>query len=863
MSSNGRAPTIAQRPDKGGVEGRRLQVKTNFFAIPQLPVDTIWHYDVAITPEIPPEKARKLWQVIEELPEIKKFKTVFDGRCNAYSSEELDFDMNVGITRQVALPDPSGAPKSSSSSSSSSSRPRSRNEFTVKMSKVAKIDLGELHDFLNRKGPFTPSCMTALQALNIVLTHKLFSERVSVGRSAFTPERAQNLGGGIEKWDGIFQSIRPGQGRLYANIDVASGAFVKGGNAAGLMPEVLRKRDVEDLRRYGLGSRDFQVLHKHFKACSFTVTHRGASFKKRYKVSEVSMMSAEKITFEQTLNDGGKCHLSIPQYYEKAYGLRLRYPFLPCIGVRGRESTLYFPAEVCVIVPGKRFTRRLNEEQTAEMIKGTCTKPRERLDRIQRNVRELDFNNNAYMREFKLKVNPEMISVPARLIDPPTVEYSNRSMVNPQGGGWQLNPSRKMFKGAELSSWGILVFEDENRFPQYTVQNFVRELTSTLTENGVTVIRREPPIMYAQGNQVERNVDSIWSMIERACHESPQIILVVLPSVCQTYAAIKQYCETSQNGKMTQCVLSNKIKRVNRQYCGMLGLKINAKLGGINNTLAKNSIPFVTEAPTMIIGADVTHPTPGGGGGGRGGRDDGQRSIVAVVGSMDSHGFRYAGRLQLQDSRCEVIEQLKYLVYELIAAFAIRNKIRPSRILFYRDGVSDGQFAQVLEAEVAAVKEACHHMDPNYSPKITFVVVKKRHHARLFPMHPNDGDRSGNCQAGTVVDSVITHPTEFDFYLQSHGGLQGTSRPTLYHVLLDQNNFTSDSLQSLTFRLCHIYSRCPKSVSIVPPVYYAHLLAYRARQYQGREFSDSGSSGSNPEHTFQISDNIKNNMFFV
>ena len=54
--------------------------------------------------------------------------------------------------------------------------------------------------------------------------------------------------------------------------------------------------------------------------------------------------------------------------------------------------------------------------------------------------------------------------------------------------------------------------------------------------------------------------------------------------------------------------------------------------------------------------------------------------------------------------------------------------------------------------------------------KITVIVVGKRHHVRFFPQTPKDADRSGNCPAGTVVDRDITHPTEFDFYLQSHGG---------------------------------------------------------------------------------------------
>ena len=100
------------------------------------------------------------------------------------------------------------------------------------------------------------------------------------------------------------------------------------------------------------------------------------------------------------------------------------------------------------------------------------------------------------------------------------------------------------------------------------------------------------------------------------------------------------------------------------------------------------------------------------------------------------------------------------------------------------------------------------------------IIVAKRHHQRFFPKDQRDGDRrSGNCPAGTVIDSDIAHPTEFDFYLQSHGGLLGTSRPAHYSVLYDENNFTADSLQSLSFALCHLYARSTRSVSIPAPVY--------------------------------------------
>ena len=96
------------------------------------------------------------------------------------------------------------------------------------------------------------------------------------------------------------------------------------------------------------------------------------------------------------------------------------------------------------------------------------------------------------------------------------------------------------------------------------------------------------------------------------------------------------------------------------------------------------------------------------------------------------------------------------------------------RILFYRDGVPSGQFREILDVEVAAIKKACsaiHGMftrgfmsSEGYDPAITFVIVQKRHHTRLFPLNTVDSDRSGNVQPGTVVDRGITHPFEFGIF---------------------------------------------------------------------------------------------------
>lgn len=116
----------------------------------------------------------------------------------------------------------------------------------------------------------------------------------------------------------------------------------------------------------------------------------------------------------------------------------------------------------------------------------------------------------------------------------------------------------------------------------------------------------------------------------------------------------------------------------------------------------------------------------------------------------------------------------------------------------------------------------------------------------FFPMNLSEGvGRAKNVPPGLVIDTDVVSKTHFDYYLSSHEGIQGTSRPTHYFVLWDDNNLSADSIQQLTFSLTHIYARCTRSISFPAPVAYAHLVAYRAQRHIiGYKQSDDSDSGS-------------------
>ena len=169
----------------------------------------------------------------------------------------------------------------------------------------------------------------------------------------------------------------------------------------------------------------------------------------------------------------------------------------------------------------------------------------------------------------------------------------------------------------------------------------------------------------------------------------------------------------------------------------------------------------------MYVGVDLSHGPQTTGG---------RISAVAVVASADdvpSRYFKEVYKQQRTEEACENsienIVHMKEIMVSLIQQYERYRGFPPNAIVIYRDGISEGEFDSVFEAELTATREACTQLSPVYRPYLTYIVVNKRHHTRFFPMNAG----SNNVEAGTVVDSHdVTNPVTFDFYLNSqHGAL--------------------------------------------------------------------------------------------
>jgi aubergine-like protein len=241
---------------------------------------------------------------------------------------------------------------------------------------------------------------------------------------------------------------------------------------------------------------------------------------------------------------------------------------------------------------------------------------------------------------------------------------------------------------------------------------------------------------------------------------------------------------------------------------------MNAKLGGE---------PWLFNMPlkkTMVVGFDVYHggaPAPGS-------------SISAMVCSTTTTYGRYFSTLSFHDNRGEVSTKVGGDFFKCLRAYQEINNVLPERVVFYRDGVGEGQLEHVVNTELEAIKKCITetYTSLNVTPaNLIYIIVTKKINARIFQrVTTGPGGGFDNPTPGTVVDDVITWPERYDFFLIAQGARQGTVSPTNYNVIYDGVRLEADKLQILSYKLCHGYYNWSGTVAVPAQCQYAHKLAY-------------------------------------
>lgn len=713
---------IAKRPSEKPTKGTPVKVWANFLPITKFQYPQILSYSLEITNQMRQQANKKDSEaVFLQMCREKKFgeraSPAYDGNL-VYSITDL---CNGSKTKrfEVIVPaqDDVGRPK----------------RFTAFLKYARPFDLKDMREYIkeNSDQPWDGTIQNILIVLNAFLNSKVRTQHLTLGRKAIFPKpdesRRRFLIGGVELLSGFWQSIRPGWNQLLINVDICHATYYPSGPMLDVIPKVLRQGNKEksrdDLRR-GLSRQEIDTISKFFKDVNVTTRDRGYNgIKPKHKVIQITAKSADEIIIY------GK-RISVTQQY-KNDGINLQYPMLPCVHAKKpKVGDVYLPLEICVVISGQKYSSEiLNQAQLRDMIEKTAAKPADRFEKIAWANRAIyQHSTDEALRSIKMEVGQQFVQLQSRVLPAPKLISHEDSEITPQLGSWD---SKRFIRGADLYNWSVVVFEDPKILPIKQVQAALKILMEALEMKGLNVQNKTPNITYGNPQGGYEKSLAIAAQNARVNRDKPpQLIICAVQRKINgssgIHPQIKKICGIDL-GVVSQCVIAGNMKGDIikwRQICGNIALKINGKLGGKNYSLAKNELKFKAEKRHMVFGADVFHP----------GKEDkkGRPSVAAVCASMDATTTTYVSRYRMNKTlKNEIIETIDDMAIELLEEFKKRNGALPDQIIFYRDGVAEGQFEKVMNEEVELLKRAFNKFySPKPPPKLTFIIVQKRHHAR-------------------------------------------------------------------------------------------------------------------------------------
>ncbi|KAH7977654.1 hypothetical protein HPB49_003141 [Dermacentor silvarum] len=398
------------------------------------------------------------------------------------------------------------------------------------------------------------------------------------------------------------------------------------------------------------------------------------------------------------------------------------------------------------------------------------------------------------MDQWGLKFDQALVTVKGRVLPAERVTQSDHSRhYNPQMAEFlRETRDQRLHVSVNIDSCVVIC----PKWAEPNTRQFVSTLLSVCPPMGLGMC--EPQLLVLEDDRAGNYV--------RALHQvgsggNLQLAIFVLPNNRKDRYDMIKRAACIDLGLHTQVILARTIgnRRNMRSVATKVAIQLNCKLGGEAWCL---EIPL---ANTMVVGYDTYHDS-----------SLRKRSAGAFVASMNQNMTRWYSRVAFHATHQELGSSLGLLLQDaLLKYMQVNSGSAPERIIFFRGGVSDGQIPQVREWEIEQIIDSLNVFFPGKIPKLAFVVVTKL------------GDYV-NPPPGTVVNTKVTHPECYDYFVVSQSVRQGTVAPTRYNVIYDTTGLKPDHMQQLSYKLTHLYFNWPGTIRVPAPCQYAHKLAFLA-----------------------------------
>ena len=646
-------------------------------------------------------------------------------------------------------------------------------------------------------GEVQPQDFAYIQLLNILVRKMMEKMQLAqVDRHYFDPKAAVNLTEyKLELWPGYITSIRQHEQDMLLGCEMKM-KCMRMDSALDQIGTIIKANKANYKTAVGRALIGTRVITKYNN--------------RTYCVDDIVWDKNPATTFPDRKTGSA---VSFIQYFKQRYNVEvkdLKQPLLMSNPTKqmkraGIETPVMLIPELCNMT-GLTDDQRADFKLMKAFTTASAPTPPERIKSLQRfaeRVQGID-TITAELDSWDLRFDPQPAKLQGRTLAPEEIctgkgKKGSYKIENADWGG-QVGRNYYLWAGVNCASWAVIYPGRD----QENVKEFVNSLSNLAGSMGLMF--QGPPLREEVSSP---RTPDYKKALDKVLDKGVRMVVVVIPNnKSDAYAMVKKTCliqKPTSSQVVTATVLKKWVPKGIQSVATKIAIQMACKLGGE---------PWTVPIPVkglMVIGYDTWHDASQKG-----------RSVGGVVATINPLLSRYVSYTTFHNNNEECIDKIAICVQKALKEYEKVNGCFPERVVVYRDGVGDGQIAQVKDMEVVKIKEAFKFY--KIDPKFTYVIVSKRINQRFYKVEPNGN--AVNPPSGSIFDDVVTLPERYDFYLVSQSVRQGTVNPTSYNIIEDTSLWPVNIIQLLTYKLTHLYYNWPGTVRVPMVCQYAHKLAY-------------------------------------
>lgn len=578
-----------------------------------------------------------------------------------------------------------------------------------------------------------------------------------------------------------------------------------------------------------------------------------------------------------------KTYYTVAKYYKEIKGQILKRPDLPVVNIGTRRKPTFIPPEhYSLLQPQKTATSEFTFSDIGDvsqatdarsLIRNCTTKPTFRFPGLKM-LPEMSQSN------FSIGITSRSMLASHRPLEGPYIAYFGGKPLSTVYGLWETKSLKVDLKSGELRKLAVLRIGS----PTLTMENTFSRLQNRLSELGVSDYKNLSitPVDMQHDLSNEKVKRELHKHLTEIAKTRPNAVLVILPHKQQIfYDYVKCECDTVL-GIHNICVVAPQFFDEKKKSCFLqIGLKLNLKAGGTNQTLQQPKFKPVNLQTTMIVGFDTLNPSPKA--------HEGARSIAAVVASTEGSLSQWPARVKVIGDR-PAHQELAYLLKQQLDTWRDKPQGHLTNIIIFRNGLTVKD-EQACKDEMSSMEAACKDIGGQKGrPNLTYVIVNKDHNAQLrtqSSFNQNPGDQTVPATSILIRTRDAGKDEPWEFVLQGHKPLSKkesesdsipssevpakyATLPVRYSVLKDDvfsPAKTRQELENLTHAMYYLSGCGISSINDTLPIYYVGLLCKRMQSYLRPWYRPANrkdpSLGVMSQKTIQANQKIENDMFYV